>query len=122
MTANAVGLPQYERLACRCAFVWMSKAAGHADLDDTYLSMGHCCCSSATDRGRFSFMGGREGPLWRRITYKAPMGTPSAANLGVAATEDASGHLSQVGLMLAQLDQADRVFTCSQLYSPVVLC
>eukprot|EP00887_Chlorella_sp_A99_P000877 scaffold5.g877.t1 len=28
--------------------------------------------SSATDRGRFSFMGGRGGPLWRRVTYKLP--------------------------------------------------
>lgn len=28
--------------------------------------------SSATDRGRFSFMGGRGGPLWRKITFKLP--------------------------------------------------
>ena len=101
MTANAVGLHSMRDWLADVPIVGMSKAAGHADLDDTYLSMGHCCCSSATDRGRFSFMGGREGPLWRRITYKAPMGAPSAANPGVAATEDASGHISQVGLMLA---------------------
>ncbi|PNH04621.1 Para-aminobenzoate synthase [Tetrabaena socialis] len=28
--------------------------------------------SAATDRGRFSYMGGRGGPLWRKITYKLP--------------------------------------------------
>ena len=29
-----------------------------------------CCCSSASDRGRFSYCGGRGGPLWQRISYK----------------------------------------------------
>lgn len=28
--------------------------------------------TSTTDRGRFSYMGGRGGPLWKRITYKLP--------------------------------------------------
>lgn len=44
--------------------------------------------SSATDRARFSFMGGRGGPLWRRITYDLPEqpGCP-----GVVRTVDASG-------------------------------
>ena len=36
--------------------------------------------SAATDRGRFSFMGGPGGPLWRRITYKLPqLAAPGAA-------------------------------------------
>ena len=43
-------------------------------------------------------MGGREGPLWRHITYKAPKGTPSSANTGTAYMEDASGCTSQVHL------------------------
>ena len=34
-----------------------------------------CLCSSASDRGRFSYFGGRGGPLWQRISYKLP--TPS---------------------------------------------
>ena len=29
-------------------------------------------CSSASDRGRFSYLGGRGGPLWQRISYKLP--------------------------------------------------
>ena len=29
-------------------------------------------CSSASDRGRFSYFGGRGGPLWQRISYKLP--------------------------------------------------
>ncbi|GFR41011.1 hypothetical protein Agub_g1678, partial [Astrephomene gubernaculifera] len=28
--------------------------------------------SAASDRGRFSYMGGRGGPLWRKLTYKLP--------------------------------------------------
>ncbi|KAG2442591.1 hypothetical protein HXX76_002676 [Chlamydomonas incerta] len=28
--------------------------------------------SAAADRGRFSYMGGRGGPLWRKLTYKLP--------------------------------------------------
>ena len=42
-------------------------------------------------------MGGREGPLWKRITYKAPLGTPDAANPGTASVEDALGHKQKVG-------------------------
>lgn len=30
------------------------------------------CCSSASDRGRFSYFGGRGGPLWQRISYQLP--------------------------------------------------
>ncbi len=41
-------------------------------------------------------MGGREGPLWKRITYKAPLGTPSTANPGTASVEDALGDKQQV--------------------------
>ena len=68
-----------------------------------------CQCSSATDRGRFSFMGGREGPLWRHITYKAPTGTPSAANTGTAHVQDASGCTRQVLLQFkAQQHHAAR--------------
>ncbi len=33
------------------------------------------CCSSASDRGRFSYFGGRGGPLWQQISYQLP--TPS---------------------------------------------
>lgn len=42
-------------------------------------------CSAATDRGRFSFMGGPGGPLWRRITYRLPPvpgSNPAAGNGG----------------------------------------
>lgn len=37
-----------------------------------------CLCSSASDRGRFSYFGGRGGPLWQRISYKLP--TPAASS------------------------------------------
>ena len=37
-----------------------------------------CVCSSASDRGRFSYFGGRGGALWQRISYKLP--TPSASS------------------------------------------
>lgn len=51
------------------------------------------CSSSAPDRGRFSFMGGRGGPLWRRITYSLPHpdGCAEPAPGGTAAIEDAQG-------------------------------
>ena len=42
-------------------------------------------------------MGGREGSLWKRITYKAPVGTPSPANPGTASVETFTGHKQQVG-------------------------
>ena len=42
-------------------------------------------------------MGGREGPLWKRITYKAPLGNPNTANPGTASVEGALGHTQQVG-------------------------
>ncbi|KAK9803493.1 hypothetical protein WJX73_008887 [Symbiochloris irregularis] len=49
--------------------------------------------SSAPDRGRFSFMGGRGGPLWRRITYSLPDpdGRMGASSGGTASIEDAQG-------------------------------
>lgn len=53
------------------------------------------CCSSATDRGRFSFMGGRGGPLWQQITYTLPTGLPSTANPGTVTVEDAQGRITQ---------------------------
>ncbi|KAL3160886.1 hypothetical protein ABBQ38_009278 [Trebouxia sp. C0009 RCD-2024] len=38
--------------------------------------------SSASDRGRFSYFGGRGGPLWQRISYKLPTPTGSPAPVG----------------------------------------
>ncbi|GLI69063.1 hypothetical protein VaNZ11_013606, partial [Volvox africanus] len=35
--------------------------------------------SAAADRGRFSYMGGRGGQLWRKLTYKLPLPTSTAA-------------------------------------------
>jgi para-aminobenzoate synthetase len=55
-------------------------------------------CSATPDRGRFSFMGGRGGSLWRRITYKlspeerdGPHCTPAP---GTVVSEDAEGRIS----------------------------
>ncbi|KAG1659328.1 hypothetical protein FOA52_010376 [Chlamydomonas sp. UWO 241] len=58
--------------------------------------------SSAPDRGRFSYMGGRctGGPLWRRITYRLP--PPDASDacsharlpMGTLEEEDASGRVT----------------------------
>ncbi|GIL42875.1 hypothetical protein Vafri_724 [Volvox africanus] len=36
-------------------------------------------CSATADRGRFSYMGGRGGQLWRKLTYKLPLPTSTAA-------------------------------------------
>ncbi|KXZ56786.1 hypothetical protein GPECTOR_1g708 [Gonium pectorale] len=35
--------------------------------------------SAAADRGRFSYMGGRGGPLWRKLTYRLPLPPAAAA-------------------------------------------
>lgn len=76
---------------------------------------GCCACSAATDRGRFSYMGGREGLLWRRITYKLPAaGAPSASNCGTVCVEDVSGRTSEVATRWwPYLEQLLRDFTCS---------
>jgi para-aminobenzoate synthetase len=47
--------------------------------------------SAATDRGRFSFMGGSGGPLWRRITYDLPDANHSHDVLGILTIIDAAG-------------------------------
>ena len=53
--------------------------------------------SAAADRGRFSYMGGRGGPLWRRLSYQLPPGavaaTPSGgtAPAGTLVVEGADG-------------------------------
>lgn len=48
-------------------------------------------CSATTDRGRFSFMGGPGGPLWRRITYTLP---PLAAHSAARSSAPASARLA----------------------------
>lgn len=72
-------------------------------------------CSAATDRGRFSYMGGREGLLWRRITYRLPAsGAPSADNPGTVCSEDVSGCTSELAtLWWPYLEQLLRDFACS---------
>lgn len=54
--------------------------------------------SSANDRGRFSYMGGRGGRLWRRITYRLPPtpSTPQGAAQGPPPQADHQ-HLEQGG-------------------------
>ncbi|KAK9835181.1 hypothetical protein WJX81_004045 [Elliptochloris bilobata] len=48
--------------------------------------------SAATDRGRFSYMGARGGPLWRRVTYRLPAaGAPGPSNPGALELVDACG-------------------------------
>ncbi len=57
------------------------------------------CFSADTERGRFSYMGGRGGPLWQRITYQmfpstsaaVPAASPTTVHHGVVRTEDADG-------------------------------
>ena len=56
-------------------------AGERAALEDTFW-----LDSSATDRAQFSFMGGRGGPLWRRITYKLPSLEQFAAANGSRST------------------------------------
>ena len=56
--------------------------------------------SAATDRGRFSFMGGRGGPLWRRVLYKLPPlaeGAAAAAAAAAAPAAAAPGTLTITG-------------------------
>jgi len=59
--------------------------------------------SSAPDRGRFSYMGGRGGRLWRRITYRLPAaeecaGMPAATHMpprpGTVEQEDWRGEVT----------------------------
>lgn len=53
--------------------------------------------SSAKDRGRFSYMGGRGGRLWRRITYRLPSPTQppsSVLPLGQIDQEDWEGTIT----------------------------
>ena len=45
--------------------------------------------SATSDRGRFSFMGGRGGSLWRRIEYRLPS-LPAAAELANGITSGGS--------------------------------
>jgi len=47
------------------------------------------CCSAATDRARFSFFGGRSGPMWQHITYHVP--PPCSDSPGSLTIEDAAG-------------------------------
>lgn len=60
-------------------------------------------------------MGGREGLLWRRITYKLPAaGASSASNCGTVCIEDVSGRTSEVAMQWwPYLEQLLRDFTCS---------
>ncbi len=62
--------------------------------------------SATMDRGRFSFMGGQGGPLWRRVTYQLPslkscshQGGPSSGANGVdkgVGLRTGMGHLRSV--------------------------
>jgi len=60
-------------------------------------------------------MGGREGLLWRRITYSLPaIGAPSADNPGTVRTEDVRGRTSEVRtLWWPYLEQLLSDFRCS---------
>lgn len=65
--------------------------------------------SATPDRGRFSFMGGRGGSLWRRVEYRLPPNALAAAAAGIAeagsslggpqqaATNGAAAHLGSGG-------------------------
>jgi para-aminobenzoate synthetase len=61
--------------------------SGSDALDDTFW-----LDTSAPDRGRFSFMGGRGGPLWRRLTYELP----SLAQFAAAGGRPLPGTLTTV--------------------------
>lgn len=50
-------------------------------------------CSSDSDRGRFSFMGGTGGPLWQRVTYWLPPPEPLTQSNRSPATVAAGGKL-----------------------------
>ena len=62
--------------------------------------------SAATDRGRFSYMGGRGGTLWRRVVYTLPAaGAPGTGNPGALVVEDAGGRRASVaGTFLGWLE------------------
>ena len=49
-----------------------SSSAGSADCCGDCATDTFWLDSTTSDRGRFSFMGGRGGPLWRRVLYKLP--------------------------------------------------
>jgi para-aminobenzoate synthetase len=63
----------------------LGAAAG--DADDTFW----LDSASAPDRGRFSFMGGRGGPLWRRIRYALPPPGSAPGASGEVTIADAAG-------------------------------
>ena len=63
-------------------------------------------------------MGGREGPLWKRITYKAPLGTPGVANPGTASVEDTSGCKHQVDIVCDLDFDETKPFTCFVVWQP----
>ncbi len=63
----------------------LGAAAG--DTDDTFW----LDSASAPDRGRFSFMGGRGGPLWRRVRYALPPPGSVPGAPGEVTVADAAG-------------------------------
>lgn len=56
------------------------------------LSPTYIACSAATDRGRFSYMGGRGGPLWRKLTYRLPPPRGSDPHQGSPADQQPLHH------------------------------
>lgn len=65
-------------------------AGGGAGVDTFWLDS-----ATAPDRGRFSYMGGRGGPLWRHVTFHLPpLGDPDPAALGTLRCEDARGQVT----------------------------
>jgi para-aminobenzoate synthetase len=59
------------------------EAMGWAGADDTFW-----LDSSDEQRGRFSFLGGPGGPLWRRVTYRLPSMAASNGSSGTGAAAD----------------------------------
>jgi len=60
--------------------------------------------ATATDRGRFSFMGGPGGSLWRKVSYKLP---PSSSTTRASSTYDRSISNSVVNPGTLQVMRAD---------------
>ncbi|CAD7697485.1 unnamed protein product [Ostreobium quekettii] len=65
---------------------------GAANVQDTFW-----LDSAATDRGRFSFMGGPGGALWRRITYRLSRHTSKTGCPGNLQVMDSHGNQQSMG-------------------------